>query len=118
MPGRVAGAPRVAPCGKTLRIRAVTGTLEGVTGAADLVIWLQPVQGEPFSVRSTEFDSVEDALDRLDVALRDGLSLRFFGEGQLGQVANTPTLVNFKHIVALRVWPADAETAKKPGQYL
>ncbi len=44
--------------------------------------------------------------------------MRFFGEGQLGQVANTPTLVNFKHIVALRVWPADAETAKKPGQYL
>lgn len=89
-----------------------------MTEPADLVIWLQPLHGEPFAVRSAEFDSVDAALDRLDAALRDGLSMRFLSEGRPGQAADTPTLVNFSHIMAVRVWPADAETARKPGQYL
>jgi hypothetical protein len=86
----------------------------------DLVIWLQPVQGEPFTVGSSDFEGLDDALDKIGTALQEGQSMRFSGgpmTGHDGRVRVTPTLVNFAHIVAVRVWTGDVGVGEA-GQYL
>jgi hypothetical protein len=86
----------------------------------DLVIWFQPVMGEPFTVSSTEFDVVDQALDGLRRALQEGESMLFAAsrpDGPDSQIRTAPTLVNFRHILAVRVWERDADS-DEAGQYL
>lgn len=88
-----------------------------MAGNPELTIWLRPVSGESFAVRSTEFSSVDKALTALSDAFRDGRGLRF-RSAATGDDAEDG-LVNLANIVAVRVWRTEStgdETGT--GQYL
>jgi hypothetical protein len=96
------------------------GTLTHMGTTGNLVIWLQPVLGEPFTVGSTQFETVDDALGELGRALEEGASMLFTGhrpEGPDGQALAAPTLVNFAHNLAVKVWASDA-IVDESGRYL
>jgi hypothetical protein len=83
-----------------------------MSAKVDLVIWFQPVLGEPFTLGSAEFESVEAAIERLRQALADGATVVFPAAkpgGAEGRARTAPTLVNFKHVLAVRVWTDDAD---------
>jgi hypothetical protein len=83
-----------------------------MSAKVELVIWFQPVLGEPFSLGSDEFESVEAAIERLRQALADEATVVFSaarpGMAE-GPARAAPTLVNFKHVLAVRVWAEDAD---------
>ncbi|NKE58376.1 hypothetical protein FXN61_16710 [Lentzea sp. PSKA42] len=86
---------------------------------SDLVIWVQPVLGEPFTVGSAEFESVEAAIERLHQALEEGATMHFSAgrpDRVEGRARSAQTLVNFRHVLAVRVWTSDAEV--EDAQYL
>lgn len=72
-----------------------------MTGNPELTIWLRPVSGEPFAVRSTEFSSVDNALTALSDAFREGRGLRFRSATTNDDAEDG--LVNLANIVAGRV---------------
>lgn len=92
--------------------RCGRGTLTVMGTKADLVIWFQPVLGEPFTLESTEFESMEAALERLRQALEEGATMLFSTarpEREEGHSRTGPTLVNFTHVLAVRVWAGGAD---------
>lgn len=81
-----------------------------------LHIWLQPVKGEPLTVRTGDFASLESAVVALNEAFDEGRTLRFALTAP-DDAENGFALVNFAHVVAVKVWPESAKGADD-GQYL
>jgi hypothetical protein len=82
----------------------------------ELHIWLQPVKGEALTVRTGDFATLESAVVALNEAFDEGRTLRFELTAP-DDAENGFALVNFAHVVAVKVWPEPAKGADD-GQYL
>ncbi|WP_405582074.1 hypothetical protein [Streptomyces sp. NBC_01092] len=82
----------------------------------ELHIWLQPVKGEPLTVRTGDFATLDSAVVALNEALDDGRTLRFELTAP-DDAENGFALINFAHVAAVKVWPGAGKGADG-GQYL
>lgn len=82
----------------------------------ELHIWLQPVKGEPLTVRTSDFATLESAVVALNEAFDEGRTLRFELTAP-DDAADGFALINFAHVVAVKVWPESGKGADD-GQYL
>ncbi|MFI6009167.1 hypothetical protein ACIBAG_10080 [Streptomyces sp. NPDC051243] len=82
----------------------------------ELHLWLQPVKGEPLTVRTADFATLDSAVVALNEAFDEGRTLRFELIAP-DDAENGFALVNFAHVVAVKVWP-EAVKGADDGQYL